>query len=81
MTDLQVTILKEDPHFFHVRVQKRDNEMWLLTIVYTSLQENERGDTWVNLLDISGTIHEPLLVIGDLNDISSSDEKKGGDSS
>ncbi|GAU31363.1 hypothetical protein TSUD_19080 [Trifolium subterraneum] len=53
-------------------------ESWLLTVVYASPRENERSDTWIKLLDISRTIQESWLMMGDFNEIMSIDEKKGG---
>lgn len=76
--DLQVTVIKEDFHFLHVRVQERDMYPWLLTVVYASPQENERRDTWIKLHDIASSIQESWLMMGDFNEIASTDEKKGG---
>ncbi|GAU50641.1 hypothetical protein TSUD_184330 [Trifolium subterraneum] len=53
-------------------------ELWLLTVVYASPIENERRDTWIKLHDIARTIQEPWLMMGDFNEIMSTNEKKGG---
>jgi len=77
-TDLQIQLIRNDSHFLHVQVKDKDNDPWLLTVVYASPRDHERGDTWNNLRDVARSIHEPWLMMGDFNEIASPDEKKGG---
>ncbi|MCH93065.1 putative ribonuclease H protein [Trifolium medium] len=56
----------------------KDSESWLLNAVYASPRENERSDTWNKLYDLAENIQERRLMLGDFNDITCPDEKKGG---
>jgi hypothetical protein len=61
----------------HVQVNEKDMGPWLLTVVYASPRKNERSETWHLIHQLATTTTDPWLVIGDFNEIASSDEKKG----
>ncbi|CAJ2654248.1 unnamed protein product [Trifolium pratense] len=76
--DIQIQLLQNNFHFFHVQVSEKDMEPWLLTVVYASPRENERHDTWHLLRQIATYINMPWLMMGDFNEIAYPNEKKGG---
>ncbi|MCI16770.1 hypothetical protein A2U01_0037914, partial [Trifolium medium] len=76
--DIKVNLITTDFHFLHVQVQEKNVDPWLLTVVYASPREQERGETWNKLRQLAANINEPWLMVGDFNEIASPEEKKGG---
>uniref|UniRef100_A0A2N9FS20 CCHC-type domain-containing protein n=1 Tax=Fagus sylvatica TaxID=28930 RepID=A0A2N9FS20_FAGSY len=63
----------------HVSVKVKDsNSSWLLSAIYASPRQAERRILWRNLSIIAANHDLPWVMIGDFNDIMSSEEKWGG---
>jgi exonuclease III len=63
----------------HVSVKVRDsNSTWLLSAIYASPRRSERRVLWNNLSVIAALHSLPWVMVGDFNDILSSEEKWGG---
>ena len=54
------------------------NSTWLLSAIYASPRRSERRMLWQNLSIVAGLHSLPWVMVGDFNDITSSDEKWGG---
>uniref|UniRef100_A0A2N9GX50 CCHC-type domain-containing protein n=1 Tax=Fagus sylvatica TaxID=28930 RepID=A0A2N9GX50_FAGSY len=54
------------------------NSSWLLSAIYASPRRSERRMLWQNLSTVAGLHSLPWVMVGDFNDITSSDEKWGG---
>lgn len=65
-------------HFLHVNLVGDNVPSWILTVVYGSPREGDRGATWENLRTITTSMHNLWLVLGDFNVIASPTEQKGG---
>ncbi|KAA3467762.1 reverse transcriptase [Gossypium australe] len=66
---------------YHIDVEVQDNECdtkWRLTGFYGNPEERGRRESWNLLRQLSIDQEDPWVVIGDFNEITSSDEKKGG---
>ncbi|GAU35182.1 hypothetical protein TSUD_319920 [Trifolium subterraneum] len=63
---------------FGTTVKEQNVDPWLLTVVYASPREQERGETWNKLRQLAANINESWLMVGDFNEIASPEEKKGG---
>jgi hypothetical protein len=63
----------------HVSVKVRDsNSTWLLSAIYASPRRSESKVLWNNLSVIADLLSLPWVMVGDFNDILSSEEKWGG---
>jgi hypothetical protein len=54
------------------------NSTWLLSAIYASPRRSERRMLWQNLSTVAGLHVLPWVMVGDFNDITSSEEKWGG---
>lgn len=54
------------------------NLSWLITAIYASLRYRERHILWDNLNQVATLHNLPWLVLGDFNEIISSEDKLGG---
>ena len=54
------------------------NLSWLITVIYASLRYRERHILWDNLNQVATLHNLPWLVLGDFNEIISSEDKLGG---
>ena len=54
------------------------NLSWLITVIYASLRYRERHILWDNLNQVATLHNLPWLVLGDFNEILSSENKLGG---
>lgn len=61
--------------FFKIQVSSK---IFILTAIYASLRFNIRKSLWRKLEQISSYINLPWLLMGDFNEIASSNEKFGG---
>ncbi|PNX77058.1 hypothetical protein L195_g033019, partial [Trifolium pratense] len=71
-------VVQQPPARNESAVQEKNVDPWLLTVVYASPREQERGETWNKLRQLAANINEPWLMVGDFNEIASPEEKKGG---
>lgn len=55
-----------------------DNSNCYLSFVYASNSSAQRRILWQELVDVSNSIHDPFMVIGDFNAILGAHEKHGG---
>ncbi|XP_061343807.1 uncharacterized protein LOC133289818 [Gastrolobium bilobum] len=76
--DVNITLINKQDQFIHVWVEfpRKDGFFW--TTVYASPQEENKRLLWEDLKHIGRTMNEPWLLSGDLNEICSISEKKGG---
>lgn len=74
--DLKVQITLKTDQLIHCYVQRRDGkfEGWII-VVYARKNSQARTTLWQDLLHLQSTIHEPWLVLGDLNVVLSVEEK------
>ncbi|XP_057745065.1 uncharacterized protein LOC130962927 [Arachis stenosperma] len=71
--------LRESHHqYIHLSVDRAEWGSCLLTAIYASPQERHRATLWKKLQVIADSISIPWLLLGDFNDISDIEEKKGG---
>lgn len=75
---LKITALKTHKQFIHCTIEGMGKCVWSFSEVYASPREMERKDLWTELELISRSTRGPWLVAGDLNDIISKDEQRGG---
>lgn len=61
-------------------IKKEGRVQWLLSAIYASPKQAFREELWQYIRDIGSCIQSPWQLVGDFNQILSSDEKKGGKS-
>lgn len=61
-----------------MRISERDKPSWLLTIAYVSPREELKTIFWERMRRIAEDTNEAWIIMGDLNDILETHEKKGG---
>lgn len=75
----QVTPVHIQTQWIHVKVRKiLTKEEFQLTIVYGYNQLSARQTLWDGLKGVSSSMLDPWLVIGDFNNILSTDDRRGG---
>lgn len=76
--DIQIDVVKDDFHFLHVNVLMLLGSLhpypltFMLTAVYASPRERERGKTWEQLRNLAASIHIPWMLLGGFNSIANS---------
>lgn len=76
--DIQIELVEDNFQYLHVRAMDSESNSWLLMVVYASLGDNERNETWRNILALSARIIQSWLLVGYSNKIASPGEQKGG---
>ncbi|XP_016206218.1 uncharacterized protein LOC107646551 [Arachis ipaensis] len=76
--NLNVQVLRNHQQFLHLQIVDFKRRVWCLTIVYASPHAHLRSKLWEEMKKIAPDMKLPWLLIGDFNDISKADEKKGG---
>lgn len=76
--NLQIRVLKTTFQFIHVEINVNRDQVWFLSAVYASPHERDRKDLWEDLYEIAEGMQGDWLLAGDVNDIASASEKKGG---
>lgn len=77
--NIEVTILLSNKNMIHVSINHPSlPSMWYLTCVYGPPYEHEKPLFWNQLENLVMNINSPWIMIGDLNEILTSDEKFGG---
>ncbi|KAI9079870.1 hypothetical protein K1719_038116 [Acacia pycnantha] len=75
---ISVTVLEENTQFFHLQCQSAVIPLFFLTAIYVIPHSNNREVLWNQLWRLSQGIKDPWCVMGDFNDISSTEERVGG---
>ncbi|XP_061366923.1 uncharacterized protein LOC133310054 [Gastrolobium bilobum] len=70
--------ISQSSQFLHMKVLMNNSREFLCTAVYASPRDVERHVMWDDISHISNSINVPWIMLGDFNDIRSSNEKKGG---
>ncbi|XP_015946659.1 uncharacterized protein LOC107471680 [Arachis duranensis] len=71
-------VLRNHQQFLHLQIVDFKRRVWCLTAVYASPHAHLRSKLWKEMKKIATDMKLPWLLIGDFNDISKADEKKGG---
>lgn len=74
---MTTTVQDISPHTISFRITS-GGEAWVCTGLYASPIPANRPPTWQHLCQLSNSISEPWLVVGDFNDIIMSSEQNGG---
>ena len=76
---MDVTILASIEQEIHAVIKVHSSNLsWLITAIYASPRYRERRILWDNLIQVTTLHNLPWLVLGDLNEILSSENKLGG---
>ncbi|OMO90964.1 reverse transcriptase [Corchorus capsularis] len=75
---VQLTIIISSPQLVHALVKPKDQEEFMLTVVYASPKLEVRRILWTHMEDLARTITLPWVVLGDFNDVLNGGEKMGG---
>lgn len=77
--ELEVNILTYSQNLIHISIDHAVlPSKWILSCVYGPPHSNQKKFFWNQLETMVNSINEPWAMIGDLNEILSSDEKLGG---
>lgn len=77
--DIEVSIISSNKNHIHMSIYHAAlPTKWLLTCVHGPPYEHEKPIFWSQLENLVNNINEPCIMIGDLNEIMSSDEKFRG---
>ncbi|KAI9086024.1 hypothetical protein K1719_032101 [Acacia pycnantha] len=71
---ISVTVLEENRQFFHLRCQLSESPIFILTEVYAIPYSNLRPVLWDNLQRLLKGILSSWCVVGDFNDILSTNK-------
>uniref|UniRef100_A0A803PL05 Reverse transcriptase domain-containing protein n=1 Tax=Cannabis sativa TaxID=3483 RepID=A0A803PL05_CANSA len=74
----EIQVLEYSSHHIDVSVHAGDKPTWRLTGCYGEPNRNNRVQTWTLLRNLSVKYDLPWCVIGDLNNVTSQEDKKGG---
>lgn len=74
---VQVQVLQIQFQFIHLQLDYGASKQWLLSVVYATPADDARRELWAALEDITELASLPWLLVGDFNDITFMDEKKG----
>ncbi|XP_020207334.1 uncharacterized protein LOC109792340 [Cajanus cajan] len=72
-----ITITQANPNYINVNVKDRNNIHWRLTGFYGYPERRKRKDSWDLLRHLASLSNLPWCIIGDFNDLLSSNDKKG----
>ena len=77
--EVEVTMLAKTEQEIHVIIKVRSSDLsWVLTCIYASPRLVERKLLWGNLSNVASLHSLPWVMLGDFNEILSSDDKSGG---
>ena len=77
--EVDVFVLSSTEQEIHATVKVRDSDLtWLISPVYASLRIAERKILWENLTQVAQLHNMPWLLLGDFNEVLSSEDKFGG---
>nr|KYP34061.1 Transposon TX1 uncharacterized [Cajanus cajan] len=71
-----ITITQANPNYINVNVKDRNNIHWRLTGFYGYPERRKRKDSWDLLRHLASLSNLPWCIIGDFNDLLSSNDKK-----
>ncbi|PKI45167.1 hypothetical protein CRG98_034440 [Punica granatum] len=78
-TELKVQILQHSPHYIHALIDHAIlPASWCITCVYGPPYAHLKHNFWYDLANLAVGINCPRMLIGDFNEICSSNDKSGG---
>ncbi|OMO50810.1 reverse transcriptase [Corchorus capsularis] len=75
---LSLEVVFSSPQLVHAFVERPGESKFLLSVIYASPILEIRRRLWDSLIEFAGSVDVPWLVMGDFNDVLSSNEKLGG---
>ncbi|XP_027082559.1 uncharacterized protein [Coffea arabica] len=73
-----VEVITRNRQVIHMLVKRVRGEEWMLSAVYASPDPPTRRSLWEYFSNIDKSINFPWMVVGDFNEVISSEEKQGG---
>ncbi|XP_021756943.1 uncharacterized protein LOC110722030 [Chenopodium quinoa] len=74
---IEVTVLDNHSQHITVEIKKRDEDPWIFSAIYASLDSTSRKELWRELENISRAFTRPWMLAGDFNDTMSMSERIG----
>lgn len=75
---ISLTVIASTQQVITSLVSSSNGDKWMLSVLYASAHPSILNDLWENLLQLQGLKPLPWIVMGDTNEVVSSDEKSGG---
>ncbi|XP_061370265.1 uncharacterized protein LOC133312983 [Gastrolobium bilobum] len=76
--NFSVDLVNKSHQLVHVRIKRNQNDHFIFTAIYASPNGDKRKLLWEELRSFAHQNAKPWLVAGDLNEITSANEKRGG---
>lgn len=73
----KVDVLAHSDQFVHMKVQWKNHNPWLLTVVYRAPQVSRRQQLWDEIKNLALSIHGEWVIIGDCNYTLALHERRG----